>query len=82
MRSTGIVRKVDNEGRFSPPAELLKALRIQAGDALVFTYDNISKITWIRKTNCCVNCNAIEDLEAVFGQTLCKKCKEKMVMDH
>lgn len=81
LKSTGIIRKVDDAGRVSPPVEQTKRLRINPGDPLTFIYDKDSDTIWIQKLkqNRCINCDATEDLETILSKQLCKKCKERMV---
>lgn len=41
MKATGIVRKIDNLGRFTIPREILKTMKISFGDPMeIFTNDD------------------------------------------
>lgn len=73
MKSTGIVRKVDELGRIVIPKEVRTVLGIEIRDPLeIFTNDNM---IILRKyiTGCHV-CGNMEDLKSVKNITLCSNC--------
>lgn len=77
MKSTGIVRKVDNLGRIVVPRELRRVLNIEEGDPLEIFMDNESIV--LRKyepgCNCC---GAVDNKLIKVGQvSLCKQCITK-----
>ena len=76
MKSTGIVRKVDELGRIVIPMELRRTMSIKEGDALeIFTEG--SDIIFRKYTPGCNGCGETQDLKEVNGVRLCKKCVEK-----
>jgi len=76
MKSTGIVRKVDELGRIVIPMELRRTMSIKEGDALeIYTENN--DIILRKYTPGCNCCGETQDLKEVNGVRLCKKCLEK-----
>lgn len=81
MKSTGIIRKVDELGRIVIPKELRDVLNLKGGikgtgDPLeIFTDgDNIILKKYIPGCNCC---NKTNNLIEVYGVKLCISCLEK-----
>lgn len=77
MKSTGIVRKVDELGRIVVPMELRKTLDIKEKDPIeIFTEgDNII----LRKfSDACVFCGSDSDAIRYEGKIICKKCLEEL----
>lgn len=73
MKSTGIVRKIDNLGRIIVPKELRKSFNINEGDPLeVYTDgDNIILKKYTPGCHCCKN---VDNLIEVLGLKLCPNC--------
>lgn len=77
MKSTGIVRKVDELGRIVIPMELRKSMDIKEKDPLEILTDNGSII--LRKySNSCVFCGEGEDIIAFGDKHLCPACFKKI----
>lgn len=77
MKSTGIVRKLDQLGRFVLPKELRDCLDWHEGDNVEVFVEGESII--LRKYQCsCVFCKSGEDLHDFMGKTVCGSCLEKM----
>lgn len=77
MKSTGIVRKVDELGRIVVPMELRKTLDIKEKDPIeIFTEgDNII----LRKfSDSCIFCGSDDDAVRYEGKIVCKKCLDKL----
>ena len=73
MKSTGVVRKVDELGRIVIPKELRKVFDINVGDALeIFTNENT--IILKKYEPFCVFCGSSEDIFSHHGKNICKKC--------
>jgi len=73
MKSTGIVRKVDELGRIVLPIELRRTLDIEEKDSLEIYVDGSSVI--LRKYQpSCVFCNNSEDVVQFKGRMICKSC--------
>lgn len=78
MKSTGIVRKVDELGRVVIPIELRRTLGIDEKDALEIYVDN-EKIVLKKYEPACVFCNSADDVQTYKGKLVCKECVETMV---
>lgn len=73
MKSTGIVRKVDELGRIVIPIELRKTLGIETKDALeIFTADNT--IILRKYSPLCYLCGNSEDLVYFKEKRICSQC--------
>ena len=71
MRSTGIVRKVDELGRIVLPVELRRVMNIQIKDSLeIMTEDD--KIILKKYEPCCVFCHSKEDVQEFKGHCVCQ----------
>ncbi len=73
MKSTGVVRKVDELGRIVLPIEIRKTLDIKQKDAIeIFTDgDNIV----LRKYEpACIFCNNTDDIVYFNGKRVCTAC--------
>lgn len=78
MKSTGIVRKVDELGRVVIPIELRRTLGIDEKDALEIYVDN-EKIVLKKYEPACVFCNSADDVQNYKGKLVCRECVEAMV---
>lgn len=77
MKSTGIVRKVDELGRIVLPIELRRTLDIDERDSLEIYVDNGTVV--LRKFEpSCVFCNDSEDIVSYRGKSICRKCMEEL----
>lgn len=77
MKSTGIVRKVDELGRIVLPIELRRTLDIDERDSLEIYVDNGTVV--LRKFEpSCVFCNNSEDIVSYRGKSICRKCMEEL----
>ena len=77
MRSTGVVRRVDELGRIVLPIEIRKTLDIQQKDALEMFIDE-DKIILQKYQPSCIFCNQVEDIVYFNGKRVCSACIEKM----
>ena len=77
MKSTGVVRKVDELGRIVLPIEIRKTLDIQQKDAMGIFTDN-DKIILQKYQPACVFCNNIENIVYFNGKRVCADCVEKL----
>lgn len=78
MKSTGIVRKVDELGRVVIPIELRRTLGIDEKDSLEIYVDN-EKIVLKKYEPACVFCSSADDVQTFKGKLVCKKCVEAMM---
>ena len=77
MKSTGIVRKVDELGRIVLPIELRRTLGIAEGDPLeIFVEDG--RIILSRYQNTCIFCGEKEGLVQFKDHYVCSKCIEEL----
>ena len=77
MKSTGIVRRVDELGRIVLPIELRRTLDIGEKDALEIFVDN-SMIVLKKYEPACMFCGKMEDIVNYKGYNICKECVEKL----
>lgn len=77
MKSTGIVRKVDELGRIVLPIELRRTLDIAEKDALEIYVDGDSII--LRKYHpACIFCSSAENIVDFKGKNICGECMKKI----
>jgi transcriptional pleiotropic regulator of transition state genes len=77
MKSTGIVRKVDELGRVVIPIELRRTLGIEQKDALEIYVDN-EHIILKKYEPACIFCDNARDVETYKGKNICKNCLEDL----
>lgn len=73
MKSTGIIRKVDEVGRFVLPIETRRVLGLEEGSGIEIFVDEDS-IILKKYENSCVFCKSGKDLVEFKGKFLCKDC--------
>ena len=73
MKSTGIVRKVDELGRIVLPIELRRTLDIAEKDSLEIYMDG-SSIILKKYQPSCVFCDDAKDIVVFHGKNICPKC--------
>ncbi len=77
MKSTGVVRKVDELGRIVLPIEIRKVLEIDVKDALeIFTEDD--KIILRKYTPACLFCGNADDVVYFNNKRICTDCLKKI----
>lgn len=77
MKSTGIVRKVDDLGRVVIPIELRRTLDIEEKDGLEIFTDN-EKIILRKYEPACVFCGNAKAISSFKGKNVCKECSAAM----
>lgn len=77
MKSTGVVRPVDNLGRIVLPIELRRTLGIQIKDPLEIFVEGDSIILKPYRP-CCVFCGEGNDVISFQGKNVCKECLEQL----
>ena len=77
LKSTGIVRKVDELGRVVIPIELRRTLGIDEKDALEIYVDN-EKIILKKYEPACVFCGNAADVQHYRGKLVCRNCAVAM----
>ncbi|MEZ0537071.1 AbrB/MazE/SpoVT family DNA-binding domain-containing protein [Caldicellulosiruptoraceae bacterium PP1] len=77
MKSTGVVRKVDELGRIVLPIELRRTLDIAEKDALEIFVDG-DKIVLRKYEPACIFCGNAKDVIYYKGKNICKECFEEI----
>ncbi len=77
MKSTGIVRKVDELGRVVIPIELRRTLQIEERDALEIYVDG-EKIILKKYEPACIFCGNAENVQNFKEKNICKDCLDAM----
>ncbi|ADL67678.1 MULTISPECIES: AbrB/MazE/SpoVT family DNA-binding domain-containing protein [Thermoanaerobacterium] len=73
LKSTGIVRKVDELGRVVIPIELRRTLNIAERDALEIYVDG-EQIVLKKYEPACIFCGNAENVVNYKGKNICKNC--------
>ena len=77
MKSTGIIRKVDDLGRIVLPIELRRTLDIAERDELeIFMEDD--RIVLKKYEPACVFCSSEQGLISYRGKNICQECAKKI----
>lgn len=77
MKSTGIVRKVDELGRIVLPSEMRRTLDIEEKDALEIYVEGSSVILKKYKPSC-IFCDTTKDIVVFKGKNICPKCLKEL----
>lgn len=81
MKSTGIVRKLDELGRIVLPIELRRTLDLNDRDPLeIFVED--STIVLKKYEPACIFCNNVKDVSVYKGKNICSKCIQELSESH
>ena len=83
MKSTGIVRPIDNLGRFVLPIEIRNTMDLKPKDSLEIFVDD-DKIILKKYMPACLFCGNADDVIYFRGKLICKNCYEslKSAVDH
>ncbi|NMB00313.1 MAG: AbrB/MazE/SpoVT family DNA-binding domain-containing protein [Firmicutes bacterium] len=77
MKSTGIIRKVDDLGRIVLPIELRRSLGIGEQDPLeIFVQDD--KIVLRKSSLVCIFCGSEEQVDNYMDKGICQKCRASL----
>jgi transcriptional pleiotropic regulator of transition state genes len=77
MKSTGIVRKVDELGRVVIPIELRRTLQIVEKDSLEIYVDG-EKIILKKYEPACIFCGNADDVRPFRDKNICRACLSEM----
>ena len=77
MKSTGIVRKVDELGRIVLPIEMRRTLDIEEKDALEI-YVEGSPVILKKYKPSCIFCDTTKDIVVFKGKNICPKCLKEL----
>ena len=78
MKSTGIVRKVDELGRIVLPKELRVTLNINEKDPLEIFVDEDSRIILKKYEPACIFCSGMNGIVHYRGYNICRDCLRKL----
>lgn len=77
MKSTGIVRKVDEQGRIVLPIELRRTLDLGERDELEIYLDD-DKVVLKKYEPACIFCGSAFGLVTYQGKNVCMECIQNM----
>lgn len=77
MKSTGIIRKVDELGRIVLPIELRRTLDIAERDELEIYMEN-ERIILQKYEPACIFCGSSQGLASHRGKNVCRDCIQAM----
>ncbi len=77
MKSTGIVRKIDELGRVVLPMEMRKILDIKEKDSIEISTDG-ERIILTKYQPACIFCGGGEEVVYFEGKRICSACLEKL----
>ena len=77
LKSTGVVRKVDELGRIVIPIELRRTLGIEEKDSLEIYVDS-EKIVLKKYEPACVFCGNAEGVQNYKGKNICRSCLNEL----
>lgn len=77
MKSTGIVRKVDELGRIVLPIELRRTMNIEVKDALEIYVDG-DQIVLKKYEPSCIFCGNAKDIIHYKGKNVCSACTHEL----
>ena len=79
MKSTGIVRKIDELGRIVLPIEIRNTMDIASRDPIEIFVDD-DKIVLKKYEPSCVFCGNADDVEYYKGKLVCRNCINNLGM--
>ena len=77
MKSTGIMRKVDELGRIVLPIELRRTLDIDVKDSLEIYVDG-DNIVLHKYMPACIFCGSVDSIVEFKGKNICPDCIKKL----
>ncbi|MBQ8212861.1 MAG: AbrB/MazE/SpoVT family DNA-binding domain-containing protein [Clostridia bacterium] len=81
MKSTGIVRRVDNLGRIVLPAEIRQTLDIQEGQDSVEIFTENDRIVLQKYQPGCIFCGSLDEAHYFKDNRICTECIAKLKSD-
>jgi transcriptional pleiotropic regulator of transition state genes len=77
MKSTGVVRKIDELGRIVLPSELRKVFGIKEGNELEISVDG-EQIILQKRMDLCLFCEAADPAIEFKGRKVCQNCATEL----
>ena len=78
MKTTGIVRKFDENGRFVIPMEVRRLFGLTSENDAVEVFTNGDCIVLKKFSPTCIFCNSTDELVIYKEKRVCKKCFTKL----
>lgn len=80
LKSTGILRHVDNLGRVVIPRELRRLINVEDGnDYMEIFVDDDNAIVLKKYQPSCIFCNSMDNVVVYKEKQVCKECINKLV---
>ncbi len=80
MKSTGIIRRVDELGRIVIPIELRRTLDIDQKDPLKISVED-STILLRKYEPACIFCGNAKEVVRFKGKTICRRCIQSLAKE-
>ena len=77
MKSTGILRQIDDLGRFVLPIEIRRALNINLKDSIEIYTEN-DRIILKKYQPSCIFCDSSSNVISFEGKRICEECLAKL----
>ena len=77
MKSTGVVRRIDELGRIVLPIEIRRSLDINVKDPVEIFIDN-ERIVLQKYSPSCIFCGDADNIVFFNGKRICAKCLEEI----
>lgn len=77
MKSTGIVRKIDELGRIVLPIEMRRTLGISEKDPIEI-YTESDSIVLRKYQSTCIFCDSTQNIVSFEGKSICGECLENL----
>jgi transcriptional pleiotropic regulator of transition state genes len=77
MKSTGVVRRIDELGRIVLPSEIRRSLDINVKDPVEIFIDN-ERIILQKYSPSCIFCGDADNIVFFNGKRICAKCLEEI----
>ena len=77
MKSTGIVRKIDELGRVVLPMELRRTLNLNIKDSIEIFVEG-EQIILKKYEPCCIFCGEATNVTTFKDKNVCEACKEEL----
>ncbi|OPG89580.1 hypothetical protein B2I21_36285 [Chryseobacterium mucoviscidosis] len=82
MKSTGIVRQVDELGRIVIPIELRRVLGMDVGEPVeIFIDDQANRLMFRKYQSGCLFCDSMESISYFRGRQVCSSCLRDMASE-
>ncbi len=78
MKSLGIIRKLDNAGRFVMPISLRRTLGLDKADGAVEIFVDGDTVMLRRYSPACIFCKSMDDTLAFADTIVCRECAKKL----